>query len=36
MAAQFNAKVELDIRDSTPDWELYVQPQAPRGRPTCS
>jgi arylsulfatase A-like enzyme len=33
MAAQFKGKVELDIRNSTPDWEPFLQPQAPEGAP---
>jgi arylsulfatase A-like enzyme len=33
MTTQFRGKVEVDIRDSTPDWEPYLQPQAPEGAP---
>ena len=33
MAEQFRGKVELDVRDSEPDWSPYVQPQAPEGAP---
>jgi arylsulfatase A-like enzyme len=30
---QFKGVVNLDIRDSTPDWEPFIQPQAPEGAP---
>ena len=33
MAAQFNGKVALDVRDSVPDWTPYLQPKAPEGSP---
>ena len=33
MAKQFTGKVETDIRDSTPDWGPFLQPQAPEGAP---
>ena len=33
MAKKFNGKIELDIRDSTPDWEPFLAPQAPEGAP---
>jgi len=33
MAANWNGKVELDIRDSTPDWAPYLPPKAPDGAP---
>ena len=33
MAKQFNGKVSLDIRDSTPDWEPFLAPQAEEGAP---
>ncbi len=33
MAKQFKGKVEIDIRDSTPDWGPFLQPQAPEGAP---
>ena len=33
MAKQWNGKIELDIRDSTPDWEPFLAPQAPAGAP---
>jgi arylsulfatase A-like enzyme len=33
MAAQFNGRIELDIRDSEPDWAPYLAPQAAPGSP---
>ncbi len=33
MAAEFKGVVNVDIRDSVPDWEPYVQPKAPEGAP---
>ncbi len=33
MAKGFTGKVEVDIRDSVPDWGPYLQPQAPEGAP---
>ncbi len=33
MAAEFNGKIELDIRDSEPDWGPYMPPKAPQGAP---
>ncbi|HZQ31527.1 MAG TPA: arylsulfatase [Mycobacterium sp.] len=33
MAAEFNGKIELDIRDSAPDWGPYAAPTAPDGSP---
>jgi arylsulfatase len=33
MSRQFQGTVNVDIRDSTPDWEPYKQPQAPEGAP---
>jgi arylsulfatase A-like enzyme len=33
MAEPFKGVVNLDIRDSTPDWEPFIQPQAPEGAP---
>ncbi len=33
MAAEFQGKVELDIRDSEPDWAPYLSPKAPDGAP---
>ena len=36
MAEPFKGVVNLDIRDSTPDWERFLQPQAPEGARTSS
>ncbi len=33
MTKLFKGVVNLDIRDSTPDWEPFLQPQAPDGAP---
>ncbi|MCJ7436885.1 MAG: sulfatase-like hydrolase/transferase [Acidimicrobiia bacterium] len=33
MPASFQGKIELDIRDSTPDWAPYLPPKAPEGAP---
>jgi len=33
MAEKFAGKINLDIRDSVPDWGPYVQPRAPEGAP---
>ncbi|HUL98583.1 MAG TPA: arylsulfatase [Mycobacterium sp.] len=33
MAAEFGGKIELDIRDSEPDWGPYAAPTAPDGAP---
>ena len=33
MAREFAGKIELDIRDSVPDWEPYLAPKAPKGAP---
>jgi arylsulfatase len=33
MATEFNGKIELDIRDSEPDWGPYAAPKAPEGAP---
>ena len=33
MSKEFNGVVNVDIRDSTPDWEPFLQPQAPEGAP---
>ena len=30
---QFKGVIEMDVRDSVPDWEPYVQPKAPDGAP---
>jgi len=29
----FKGVINLDVRDSTPDWEPYTQPEAPQGAP---
>jgi hypothetical protein len=34
MSKRFNGTIEIDGRDSTPDWEPYVQPVAPQGSPS--
>ena len=34
MGKEFKGKIELDERDSTPDWEPYLQPVAPAGAPS--
>ncbi|MGV0792844.1 sulfatase-like hydrolase/transferase [Mycolicibacterium sp. XJ1819] len=33
MATEFTGKIELDIRDSEPDWGPYAAPTAPEGAP---
>jgi len=33
MALKFKGVVNMDVRDSVPDWEPYRQPQAPEGAP---
>ena len=33
MAPEFAGKIELDIRDSAPDWAPYLAPKAPEGAP---
>ena len=33
MAPEFAGRIELDIRDSTPDWAPYLAPKAPDGAP---
>jgi len=33
MASEFQGKIELDIRDSEPDWGPYAAPTAPEGAP---
>ena len=30
---KFAGKIELDVRDSTPDWTPYLPPTAPKGAP---
>jgi hypothetical protein len=31
MARPFKGVVNIDIKDSVPDWEPYTQPSAPEG-----
>ncbi|CAJ1585267.1 arylsulfatase [[Mycobacterium] wendilense] len=33
MVAEFNGRIELDIRDSEPDWTPFAAPTAPEGAP---
>ena len=33
MTKSFKGKIAVDIRDSTPDWEPYLSPQARGGAP---
>ena len=33
MSKQFKGRIEVDDRDSVPDWEPYLQPVAPEGAP---
>jgi arylsulfatase len=33
MAPKFKGTINLDVRDSVPDWEPYAQPKAPDGSP---
>ena len=33
MAKEFAGKIELDIRDSTPDWDAFLPDRAPEGAP---
>ena len=33
MSTPFKGKINIDVRDSTPDWEPYRQPEAPDGAP---
>ncbi len=33
MSSEFNGKIELDIRDSVPDWTPYLAPRAKPGAP---
>ena len=33
MARPFKGVVNIDIKDSVPDWEPYTQPSAPEGAP---
>ena len=34
MTKPFKGTIDIDIRDSTPDWEPYRQPMAPEGAPS--
>ena len=36
MAKQFNGEINLDVRDSKPDWAAFLADKAPRARRTCS
>ena len=33
MARKFKGIINIDVRDSTPDWEPYTAPQAPENAP---
>ena len=33
MATEFNGKIEVDIRNSEPDWGPYAAPTAPKDAP---
>ena len=33
MGSEFAGKIELDVRDSEPDWAPYLAPKAPEGSP---
>ena len=33
MSMEFKGRIELDIRDSVPDWEPFLAPSAPKGAP---
>ena len=33
MSQRFNGIINVDTRDSVPDWAPYVQPVAPEGSP---
>ena len=33
MPKQFNGHINLDVRDSTPDWEAFLSDRAPQGSP---
>src|SRR5674476_317037 len=33
MTRPWKGKIALDIREATPDWEPFIQPQAPEGAP---
>ena len=34
MPKPFRGTIDIDIRDSVPDWAPYEQPKAPEGAPT--
>jgi arylsulfatase len=34
MNKRFGGTIDVDVRDSTPDWEPYMQPVAPEGAPS--
>ena len=34
MAKEFQGTINIDVRDSAPDWGPYAQPQAPEGAPS--
>ena len=34
MAKPFTGVVNVDVRDSVPDWEPYTPPRPPKGRRT--
>jgi hypothetical protein len=36
MADKFKGVINLDIRDSKPDWDAFLAAKAPRMRPTSS
>jgi hypothetical protein len=36
MSDGFRGTIDIDIRDSVPDWKPYVQPVAPDGAPNVS
>ena len=33
MAKQFKGEINLDVRDSTPDWDAFLADRAPEGSP---
>jgi arylsulfatase len=33
MPKQFKGEINLDVRDSTPDWDAFLPKRAPRGAP---
>ena len=34
MSEPFKGTINIDVRDSVPDWEPYTQPTAPDGAPS--